>query len=74
MRATTRGAATVLREWAGAWFCAWWHWQRRVGRDGTEFDVERYFRDAPLMIVGEGTNDIQRNVIARQLVARGGVG
>ncbi|MEC3976412.1 acyl-CoA dehydrogenase family protein [Amycolatopsis sp. H20-H5] len=40
----------------------------------TEFDVERYFRDAPLMIVGEGTNEIQRGVIAAQLVARGGVG
>jgi alkylation response protein AidB-like acyl-CoA dehydrogenase len=39
----------------------------------TEFDVERYFRDAPLMIVGEGTNEIQRNVIARQLVTRGTV-
>ncbi len=39
----------------------------------TEFDVERYFRDAPLMIVGEGTNEIQRNVIARQLVERGGL-
>ncbi|ORA62963.1 acyl-CoA dehydrogenase family protein [Mycobacteroides franklinii] len=39
----------------------------------TEFDVERYFRDAPLMIVGEGTNEIQRNVIADQLVARGGI-
>ena len=39
----------------------------------TEFDVERYFRDAPLMIVGEGTNEIQRNVIAGQLVARGGI-
>jgi len=39
----------------------------------TEYDVERYFRDAPLMIVGEGTNEIQRNVIAGQLVARGGV-
>ena len=36
----------------------------------TEFDVERYFRDAPLMIVGEGTNEIQRNVIARQLIKR----
>ncbi len=35
-----------------------------------EFDVERYFRDAPLMIVGEGTNEIQRNVIAAQLIAR----
>ncbi|GLY88243.1 acyl-CoA dehydrogenase family protein [Actinoallomurus iriomotensis] len=39
----------------------------------TEFDVERYFRDAPLMIVGEGTNEIQRNVIVRQLVKRGGL-
>ncbi|WP_181793161.1 acyl-CoA dehydrogenase family protein [Streptomyces sp. WELS2] len=39
----------------------------------TEFDVERYFRDAPLMIVGEGTNEIQRNVIASQLVQRGGL-
>jgi len=40
----------------------------------TEYDVERYFRDAPLMIVGEGTNEIQRNVIAEQLVKRGGLG
>ncbi|HEX6448943.1 MAG TPA: acyl-CoA dehydrogenase family protein [Trebonia sp.] len=38
-----------------------------------EYDVERYFRDAPLMIVGEGTNEIQRNVIAGQLVRRGGL-
>jgi alkylation response protein AidB-like acyl-CoA dehydrogenase len=37
----------------------------------TEYDVERYFRDAPLMIVGEGTNEIQRNIIAAQLVRRG---
>jgi alkylation response protein AidB-like acyl-CoA dehydrogenase len=36
----------------------------------TEYDVERYFRDAPLMIVGEGTNEIQRNVIVGQLVSR----
>jgi alkylation response protein AidB-like acyl-CoA dehydrogenase len=39
----------------------------------TEFDIERYFRDAPLMIVGEGTNEIQRNVIVRQLVRRNSV-
>ncbi len=39
----------------------------------TEFDIERYFRDAPLMIVGEGTNEVQRNVIARQLVERNSV-
>jgi alkylation response protein AidB-like acyl-CoA dehydrogenase len=35
-----------------------------------EFRVERYYRDAPLMIIGEGTNEIQRLVIARQLVQR----
>jgi butyryl-CoA dehydrogenase len=36
----------------------------------TEFPVERYFRDAPLMIIGEGTNEIQRMVIARGLLER----
>jgi alkylation response protein AidB-like acyl-CoA dehydrogenase len=35
-----------------------------------EFNVERYYRDAPLMIIGEGTNEIQKNVIARQLINR----
>jgi alkylation response protein AidB-like acyl-CoA dehydrogenase len=39
----------------------------------TEYDVERYFRDAPLMIVGEGTNEIQKGVIVKQLVKRGGL-
>ncbi len=34
----------------------------------TEYDVERFYRDAPLMAIGEGTNDILRTVIARQLV------
>lgn len=33
----------------------------------TEFDVERLYRDAPLMAIGEGTNDIMRQVIARGL-------
>ena len=36
----------------------------------TDFDVERYYRDAPLMCIGEGTNEMQRIIIARQLVAR----
>jgi alkylation response protein AidB-like acyl-CoA dehydrogenase len=36
----------------------------------TEFPVERYYRDAPLMVIGEGTNEIQRIVIARGLLAR----
>ena len=35
----------------------------------TEDHVERYFRDAPLLCIGEGTNEIQRIVIARQLLA-----
>ena len=42
------------------------------GGYSTEFDVERYYRDAPLMIVGEGTNEILRNVITKQLIGRGG--
>jgi alkylation response protein AidB-like acyl-CoA dehydrogenase len=36
----------------------------------TEFPIERYYRDAPLMIIGEGTNEIQRIVIARGLLSR----
>ena len=36
----------------------------------TDLPVERYFRDAPLMIIGEGTNEIQRTVIARGLLQR----
>ncbi len=35
-----------------------------------EFDIERYYRDAPLMCIGEGTNEIQRIIISKQLVAR----
>ncbi|MCH8038239.1 MAG: acyl-CoA dehydrogenase family protein [Proteobacteria bacterium] len=35
-----------------------------------EFDVERYYRDAPLMIIGEGTNEIQRLIIARRLLEK----
>ncbi len=36
----------------------------------TELDVERYYRDAPLLCIGEGTNEMQRIIIARQLIAR----
>ncbi|MCY4260359.1 MAG: acyl-CoA dehydrogenase family protein [Rhodobacteraceae bacterium] len=35
-----------------------------------EFHVERYFRDAPLLCIGEGTNEIQRMIIAKQLIER----
>jgi alkylation response protein AidB-like acyl-CoA dehydrogenase len=38
-----------------------------------EFNVERYYRDAPFMLVGEGTSEIQRLVIARQLLERYGL-
>jgi alkylation response protein AidB-like acyl-CoA dehydrogenase len=34
-----------------------------------EFEVERLYRDAPLMAIGEGTNDVLRTVIAKSLVA-----
>ena len=34
----------------------------------TEYEIERFYRDAPLMAIGEGTNDILRTVIARRLV------
>jgi alkylation response protein AidB-like acyl-CoA dehydrogenase len=38
----------------------------------TEDHVERYYRDAPLLCIGEGTNEIQRITITRQLVSRSG--
>jgi alkylation response protein AidB-like acyl-CoA dehydrogenase len=36
----------------------------------TEFNVERCYRDAPLRCIGEGTNEMQRIIIAKQLIAR----
>ena len=35
-----------------------------------EFTIERLYRDAPLLVIGEGTNELQRIIIARQLIAR----
>ena len=35
-----------------------------------EFSVERLYRDAPLLIIGEGTNELQRIIIAKQLIER----
>jgi len=37
----------------------------------TEGHIERYYRDAPLLCIGEGTNEIQRIIIARALLAEG---
>lgn len=39
-----------------------------------EFDIERFYRDAPLMCIGEGTNEIQRIIISRQWIKRNKVG
>jgi alkylation response protein AidB-like acyl-CoA dehydrogenase len=35
-----------------------------------EFSIERLYRDAPLLIIGEGTNELQRIIIAKQLIER----
>ncbi len=35
-----------------------------------EFNIERYYRDAPLLAIGEGTNEMQRIIIAKQLIDR----
>ena len=35
-----------------------------------EYEIERYYRDAPLLCIGEGTNEIQRMIISKQMVAR----
>ena len=35
-----------------------------------EYEIERYYRDAPLMCIGEGTNELQRIIIAKQWVKR----
>jgi butyryl-CoA dehydrogenase len=39
-----------------------------------DLPIERYYRDAPLLMIGEGTNEIQRMVIARRLLERYAVG
>jgi alkylation response protein AidB-like acyl-CoA dehydrogenase len=35
-----------------------------------EYPVERLYRDAPLLVIGEGTNEMQRIIISRQLIER----
>jgi len=36
----------------------------------TEYEIERYYRDAMLMCIGEGTNEVLRTIIAKQLISR----
>ena len=47
--------------------------RRHAGkREGfrSNFPVERYYRDAPLLVIGGGTNELQRLIIARQLLQK----
>ncbi len=44
----------------------------RLCGSSTALAIERCYRDTPLMIIGEGTNEIQRTIIARQLIERHG--
>jgi alkylation response protein AidB-like acyl-CoA dehydrogenase len=45
---------------------------RILGGNGfsTDFPVERYYRDAPLVVIGGGTNELQRLIIARNLLKK----
>src|SRR5437879_9080265 len=45
---------------------------RILGANGysTDFPVERYYRDAPLVVIGGGTNELQRLIIAKNLLKR----
>ena len=36
----------------------------------TEYEIERFYRDAMLMCIGEGTNEMQRIIVAKQLIER----
>ena len=43
---------------------------RRLRLQSKEFIVERLYRDAPLLVIGEGTNEMQRMIIAKRLIER----
>jgi alkylation response protein AidB-like acyl-CoA dehydrogenase len=45
---------------------------RILGANGysTDFPIERYYRDAPLVVIGGGTNELQRLIIARNLLKK----
>ena len=61
--ATDLEAARLLTYWAAS--------ETDQGKRGysTEYEIERLYRDSPLMSIGEGTNDIMRMVIAKQIFA-----
>jgi len=49
---------------------------RIMGGNGfsKDFPVERFYRDAPLLVIGGGTNELQRIIIARQLLQKYAIG
>ncbi len=77
-RAYDRGGRVDLEAGMAKWFATETAFEvateamRIFGANGysKEYPIERLFRDAPLLIIGEGTNEMQRIIIARQLIAR----
>ncbi|MEO8925611.1 MAG: acyl-CoA dehydrogenase, partial [Caulobacteraceae bacterium] len=77
-RAYDTGARVDLEAGMAKWFATETAFEvaseamRIFGANGysKEYPIERLYRDAPLLIIGEGTNEMQRIIIARRLVAR----
>jgi hypothetical protein len=77
-KAYDRGGRVDLEAGMAKWFATETAFEvateamRIFGANGysKEYPIERLYRDAPLLIIGEGTNEMQRIIIARQLVAR----
>jgi alkylation response protein AidB-like acyl-CoA dehydrogenase len=77
-RAYDRGGRVDLEAGMAKWFATETAFEvatesmRIHGANGysKEYPIERLYRDAPLLIIGEGTNEMQRIIIARQLIAR----
>ncbi len=77
-RAYDRGGRVDLEAGMAKWFATETAFEvateamRIFGANGysKEYPIERLYRDAPLLIIGEGTNEMQRIIIARQLIAR----
>ena len=77
-RAYDRGGRVDLEAGMAKWFASETAFEcateamRIFGANGysREYPIERLYRDAPLMMIGEGSNEMQLIIIARQLVAR----
>jgi alkylation response protein AidB-like acyl-CoA dehydrogenase len=77
-RAYDTGARVDLEAGMAKWFATETAFEvateamRIFGANGysKEYPIERLYRDAPLLIIGEGTNEMQRIIIARRLIAR----